>query len=100
MIRLAMGLMALITCVGLVLAEEYQGKFKSVEKDKSKITITIDGVDKTFLVTKDPLVVNDKSKAVPKGLLGIKPGTEVKVFTDKKDDKEIATTIKVYPSSK
>lgn len=100
MIRFVGGLAALILGVGLVLAEEYQGQFKSAEKDKSKITITVDGTDKTFFVTKDPLVVTDKSKAVPKGILGIKPGTEVKVFTDKKDGKEIATTIKVYPGSK
>lgn len=95
MARFFGGLVALIACVSCLVAEEYIGKVKSVEKDKTKITITVDGKDKVIQVTKDPLVVNDKGKAFPGGLLKILPGSEVKIFTDKKDDKETATTIKV-----
>jgi hypothetical protein len=100
MLRFLASFCALLIGVGLLLADEYQGKFKSVTKDKMKITVTVDGVDKTFTVSKDPLVINEKNKAVPKGVLGIKAGSDVKISTDKKDDKETATTIRVLPDSK
>ncbi|MBL8799211.1 MAG: hypothetical protein JNM56_35320 [Planctomycetia bacterium] len=95
MIRFCGGLVLLVACVTCLVADEYIGKVKSVEKDKTKITVTIEGKDVVFQVTKDPLVVNDKGKGVAGGILKVLPGSEVKIFTDKKDDKETATTIKV-----
>lgn len=95
MIRFLGGLAVLIGCVTCLVADEYIGKVKSVEKDKSKITVTIDGKEVVFQVAKDPLVVNDKGKGVQGGILKVLPGSEVKIFTDKKDDKETATTIRV-----
>jgi len=95
MIRFFGGLLLLVGCVSCLVADEYIGKVKSVEKDKTKITVTIDGKEVMLQVAKDPLVVNDKGKAFPGGILKILPGSEVKIFTDKKDDKETATTIKV-----
>ena len=95
MLRLLCGAAALLICVGGLIAEEYQGKVKSIDIDKSKAVITVNGTDQTFSMSKDPLIVTDKGKNVPGGLKALTPGSEVVVFTDKKDDKEVITTFKV-----
>jgi hypothetical protein len=62
---------ALVVCAVAVLAGEYRGKVKSVDPDKSTITVTIDDKDKTFKVTDDTKIVRgkgDKSKEVKDGL--------------------------------
>jgi hypothetical protein len=102
MLRLLGALLALVCCVGLTIADEYDAKIKSVDADKSKAVVTINNQDKTFELAKDPLIVNDKGKNVPGGLKALKAGTEVIIFTDKKDGKETITTfkVKVLPKKK
>jgi len=95
MLRLLSAAAALLFCVGVLVAEEYQGKVKSIDLDKKKAVITINDKDQTFDVSKDPLIVTDKGKNVPGGLKALTPGSEIVIFTDKKDDKEIITTFKV-----
>src|SRR5262245_27359420 len=92
---LVMGCFAAFFCAAVLLAEDYDGTVKNIAKDKTTVTITVDGAEKTFDFSKDPLVVDAKGKAVPGGLPNVKPGSEVKLYTDKKGDKEIVTTLKV-----
>src|SRR5262245_32882594 len=95
MLRLLCAAVALLVCVSALVAEEYEGKIKSVDVEKGKAVVTINGSDKTFDITKDPLVVTDKGKNVQGGLKGLTPDSEVLIRTDKKDEKEIITTFKV-----
>ena len=95
MLRLVSALSALLICTGFLLADDYQGIVKSIDKDKNSITLMIDKNLLTLEFSKDPLVLNDKGKALQGGVGGVKPGWEVKVFTDKKGDKDIITTLKV-----
>lgn len=82
-------------CAAVLLAEDYDGTLKAIVKDKNTVTLTVDGSEKTFDFSKDPLIVDDKGKAVPGGLAAVKPGSEVKLYTDKLGGKEVVTTLKV-----
>ena len=93
--RISIIAVALLIFCGSLIADEYKGKVKSVDTDKNKVTLTVDDKDKTFNVDKDPLITNDKGKTVPGGLSAVKVGTEVVIFTDKKDGNESVTTFKV-----
>ena len=88
-------------------AEEIKGKVKETDKDKNTITLTVDGKDTTYGVGKDASFVtvslekgkkgkvNEKLTPIEGGLTGIKAGTEVTVLTDKQDDKDVITSVKV-----
>lgn len=95
MLRLFCTAAALLFCAGALVAEEYEAKIKKVDPDKNTAVLTINGKDQTFTISKDPLIVTDKGKNVPGGLKALTPMSEVIVFTDKKDDKEVITTFKV-----
>jgi hypothetical protein len=90
-----MACFAVFLCTAVLLAEDYTGLVKNVAKDKTTVTIAVDGADKTFDFSKDPLVVDDKGKPIPGGLPNVKLGSEVKLYTDKKGDKDVVTTLKV-----
>jgi hypothetical protein len=92
----------------VLFAEDYNGTVKTIAKDETtvtvrdgivvptyNITITVAGVEKTFDFSEAPLIVDDKGKAIPGGLPNVKPGTEVKLHTEKKGDKDVVTTLKV-----
>jgi hypothetical protein len=95
MLRLLSALSALLIFTSFLLADDYQGIVKSIDKDKNTVTLMIDKEMLTLEFSKDPLVLNDKGKGLQGGIGGVKPGWEVKVFTDKKGDKDIITTLKV-----
>jgi hypothetical protein len=90
-----MACFAVFFCTAILLAEDYTGQVKNIAKDKTTVTIAVDGSDKTFDFSKDPLVVDDKGKPIPGGLPNVKLGSEVKLYTDKKGDKDVVTTLKV-----
>jgi hypothetical protein len=85
------GLVVLLVCVGFVLADEAKGKFKSSEK--GKVTVVIDGKEKTFKTVKgwkvykgsDEVTGKDKGKL----LKGLKDGDEVTVVFEKDELKEL-----------
>lgn len=94
--RILCSLFVLALSFGIAIAEDYKGKIKSVD-DKS-ITITVDGKDVKVDVTDATAVVagkEGKEKPVKGGLKSLKEGAEVMVKTEKKDNKEVATQIKV-----
>jgi hypothetical protein len=88
-------------------AEELKGNVKKVDKDGNTLTLTVDGKDTTYTISKDASFVtvslekgkkgkvNEKLTPIDGGLGGIKAGTDVTVLTDKQDDKDVITSIKV-----
>ena len=95
--------MAFLALSSLALAEEIKGKVKSVDADKSTITVTVGEADKTYDVAKDAKVTHKvgknekkaKTEDLPGGLGALTAGTDVTLTTEKKDDKESVTAIKV-----
>lgn len=84
---------------GIVLADEYKGVVKSVDKDKNAITITVDDKDVTLTVAADAKIVKTNKKGEEKdiktGLKGVEKDRNVTITTDKKtekvDDKDVTT---------
>jgi hypothetical protein len=108
MIRVLVGALVVgLLAVGAASAEELKGKIKDIDKAKNTITLTVDGKDTTYGVGKDASFVtvslekgkkgkvNEKLTPIDGGLDGIKAGTDVTVLTDKQDDKDVITSLKV-----
>jgi hypothetical protein len=91
-------------------ADELKGVVKRVDKTAKTVTVTVDGKDTTLPVGKDASIVavsnvaakkGKKNKATEKlttidnGLEGVKAGANVTLLTDKVDEKETVTSIKV-----
>ena len=108
MIRVLVGALVVgLLAVGAATAEELKGKIKDIDKAKNTITLTVDGKDTTYGVGKDASFVsvslekgkkgkvNEKLTPIEGGIGGIKAGTEVTVLTDKQDDKDVITSVKV-----
>jgi hypothetical protein len=93
--------LSLAFSVGLASADSYKGKLKSVDNDKKTITITIDAKDLTYEVAKDVKITaltRGKKKTTSEnpvsGLTALTTGAEVTVNVEKKDDKDVATSIR------
>jgi opacity protein-like surface antigen len=108
MIRAAAGaVLAVMLGVAVSAADEVKGTVKSVDKDKNTITLTVDGKETTFDVSKDASFVTtstvpgkkgktmEKATPIDGGLGGVKAGATVTVLTEKIDDKESVTSVKV-----
>ena len=104
---LVLGLAALALIVGGIVAEEHKGKLKKIDTSATKLTIetkdgekTVDYSDSLKIVGKDKegkdtdIDVSKAAKMVEKGAEKGKSPT-VTVITEKKGDKEVATTIKM-----
>jgi Cu/Ag efflux protein CusF len=84
-------------------ADDVRGKVKKVDADKGTITITVDDKDQTFDVPKEAKVVGIFGKKLkkaqqldlPGGLAAIKEGANVTITTDKKDNKDVVSQVKV-----
>jgi H+/gluconate symporter-like permease len=93
----------MVASIGLVCADEFRGKVKSVDADKGTITITSDEKDRTFTVEKDTKIYTtmkgkkkkDPPIEVPVVLGAIKTDAGVTIVTEKKDEKDIVTSIKI-----
>ena len=98
---------ALVLGVSAGSAAEFKGTVKVADKEKNTVTITVDGKDQTFTLGKDASIVNVKTvmgkknktseevTAIENGLDGLKKDAKVTILTEKQDDKEVATSIKV-----
>ena len=108
MTRMLIGAMVVgLMGVAAASAEELKGNVKKVDKDGNTLTLTVDGKDTTYTISKDASFVtvslekgkkgkvNEKLTPIDGGLGGIKAGTDVTVLTDKQDDKDVITSIKV-----
>jgi len=104
---LVLGLAALALVVGGLVAEEHKGKLKKIDTSAKKLTIetkdgekTVDYADSLKIVEKDKEgkdIDVDVSKAAKRVEKGAEKGKSpvVTVITEKKGDKEVATTIKM-----
>jgi len=106
--KLLLGLGVCVLSFNLALAAEVKGKVKSVDADKNTITLTVDDKDQTIDVDKDAKIysVGRKKKGQPapeitlSGLRAVLANVNVTVTTEKKGDKDVATTIKVETARK
>jgi Cu/Ag efflux protein CusF len=100
MLRKLFGMLAvaLVLCVGAVLADEIKGTIKKVDVDNKKITVSVDGKETTYDVADDAKIPGGKDK--PGTLKGLskavdkaadKGGYKATVTTD---DKKKVTEIK------
>jgi hypothetical protein len=80
----------LVLAAGMTWGDEVKGKVKSVDADKSTITVTVGDKDQTLAVSKDAKLSLGKKV---KELKDIKEGTAVTVITDKDMVTEIKTTV-------
>src|SRR5947209_20453334 len=104
MLRLLLsGLCVLVLAAGALRADDVRAKIKSVDADKSTVTVTVDDKDQTFSVAKDAKITHlvgkkpkkATSEDLPGGLSGLSEGNDVTLSTDKKDGKDVVTAIKV-----
>jgi hypothetical protein len=79
----------LVLAAGFTLADEVKGKVKSVDADKSTITVTVGDKDQTLSVSKDAKLSLGKKI---KELKDIKEGTAVTLVTDNDKVTEIKPT--------
>jgi hypothetical protein len=100
---------ALVVLLGLSAASaaDTTATVKSIDKNKNKITVTVDGKDKTFAVSKDASLVTvtmvpgkkgkttEKLTPIENGLEGVKVGTKVTLLTETVDGTETITSLKV-----
>jgi Cu/Ag efflux protein CusF len=93
----------LVLGIAVAGADEIRGKVKKVDAEKSTITITIDDKDQNFDVPKEARVVGlfgKKAKKaqqldLPGGLAAIKEGANVTITTEKKDNKDVVSQVRV-----
>ena len=94
--------------LNVALSDTYKGKVKSVDADAKTLVVTVDGKEQTFEVPKDVKIFTvgkAKKKQPPpeivlSGLSALAVGNEVTVTTEKKDDKDVVTGIKLEPAKK
>src|SRR5262245_55801101 len=74
------------------------------EVGDNKVTVTVDGKDKTFELANDAKIVaaakKNKTRDIPGGLTGLKLGAEATITTQKVDDKDKVTNIQVGGAKK
>jgi hypothetical protein len=99
--RVVAAFAVLLVFGALVLAAEIKGKISKVDAENNKITVTVDGKEQDFTITKDTKIVGGKGD-IKDGLKSkrfsdkaITKGIDVTVTTEKKDDKEVVTQVKV-----
>jgi len=108
--KFSFALLALGIASVALLAEEYNGKVKSVDPDKNKIVITIPGkdgekdMDKEFVVTDDTKFTKagkgkgktvDLADKLKEKVFTADTLPNVTIVTEKKGDKEVVTEVKV-----
>ncbi len=90
-------------------AEELTATIKSVDADNHKITVAINGDEKTMMVSQDAEIYTQtkgkKNKPGPKqplagGLKDLKIGTEVTLVTFKSGDAEVVSSIAIDPTKR
>ena len=107
MMRTFLGaVLALLLAAGGLLAEEIKGKVKSVDAEKSTITVTVGDKDTTYNVAKFASIytLGKGKKAQPMditgGLKGVGEGADVTLTTEKKDDKDQVIKVQVDGAKK
>jgi hypothetical protein len=102
-LRLALVVTAVAFGSSRLPAEEISGKIKSVDPDKSTLTLMVGDAGRTFSVPADAKITGLFGKKikkavtqdVPGGLRGLKPDATVTLSTEMKDGKEVVKQVKV-----
>ena len=96
------GIFVLLVGAGGVFVGEAKGKLKSVDADKSTLTVTANDKVTSYDVSKDAKVIKVMGRGkkatletVKDGLKGVTSGSEVILTTEKKDDKDVVTQVKI-----
>jgi len=92
--KMLTGVVVFVLFVGVALAAEIKAVVKSVDADKSTITVTVDDKDQTIKVDKDVKVAVGKKA---KELKDLKEGQKVLLITDGEGDKAVVKEIKSQP---
>lgn len=109
MVRTCVAVLALAFLCSVALADQIRGKVKSVNANNNTITVTVDDKDQTVDVAKTAKIYSlgkaKKGQAPPEelvagGLAGLGVGKDVTIYTEKKDGKETATSIKLEAMTK
>lgn len=82
---------ALVVCVGIVLADELKGKVEKVDAEKGVVSVKVEGKEKAVNVK----VGKDTKIEGVTGVKDIKTGANVTVTYKKEDKKMIIQSIKV-----
>lgn len=92
-------------------AVESQATVKSVDSKANTIVVTVDGKDIIYPVSKDASIVTvsnvadkkgkttEKLTPIETGLDGLKAGTKITILTDKVDEVDTVTSVKVSDGS-
>jgi len=94
----AAALCALAVFSGSLLAEEIKGKVKSVDADKSIMTVTVGDKDQEYKICDDTKIVGPNGQALKDGLkakLFSRAGVPVVITTEKKDGKDVVKEVKI-----
>src|SRR5262245_60785380 len=107
--KLACVMFGCLLLLNVGLADSYRGKVKTIDAEKSVLTVTVNDKDQTFEVPKEARIFSlgkaKKGQPAPEvlvigGLTGLKEGNTVTVTTEKKDDKEVVTSVKLETEKK
>src|SRR5262245_17714637 len=106
--RMLGALSCLILAIALVEADEIRGTVKAVDTEKSTLTVTADDKDQTFEIPKDAKIYTlakkkKKGKAATETtieLSAIKENAKVVVNTEKKDGKDVVTSVRLEVEKK
>jgi Cu/Ag efflux protein CusF len=94
----------LLVWTGANWADDHTGKIKNLDIKKNTITVTTDDADLTLPLAKDVSVFYERKpmkkqpgglEPVPGGLNGLKTGNTVTITTEKKDERETVSLIKL-----
>jgi Cu/Ag efflux protein CusF len=83
-------------------ADEYVGTIKKIDATTKTLTVTVDDKDKDFVIGDDTKIVSPKGTDLKGGLKSkqLKDGVNVSVTTEKKDDKEVVTFVRLGKKKK
>ena len=107
--RMLIAIAASVVLISFARAEDLTATIKSVDADNHKITVTVNGDEKTMKVSDDAEIYTQtkgkKNKPGPKqpiagGLSGLKIGTEVSLVTFKSGDDDIVSSIGIDPTKR
>jgi hypothetical protein len=100
--RLVSAVLVMLMFAAFLIAAEYKGKITKVDAENKKITVNIDGKDQEFTVTKDTKILSSKGNELKGGLKSkafgpkrLEKGIQATITTEKKDDKEVVTEVKL-----
>jgi len=81
--------------------KDYEATIKAVDADRYTITIAVGGQEYTLRVAQDAFIEEPsfRSYAVPGHLKGVPAGGNALIVTNKKDDQDVVTRIKLRASN-